>query len=105
MPAVKNDEPVETITGELRVKNAFERAFFLPVIPDKLGGDRATGQSMIPVLGRGLSGNSLPIKLLLLAWPTPQGPRAVCVSQIGMDDKAISIAAALLGVCARATST
>src|SRR5262245_34117136 len=43
VPAVKNDEPVETITGELLVKNAFQSAFFFSVIPDKLGGDRATG--------------------------------------------------------------
>src|SRR5262245_7752246 len=42
-PAVKNDEPVETITGELRVKNTLERAFFFSVIPDKLSGHRATG--------------------------------------------------------------
>src|SRR5262245_51608112 len=41
--AVKNDEPVETITGELRIKNTLERAFFFSVIPDKLSGHRATG--------------------------------------------------------------
>src|SRR5262245_18799821 len=41
--AVKNDEPVETLTGELGIENTFERTFFFPVIPDELGGDRATG--------------------------------------------------------------
>src|SRR5215510_16160665 len=40
---VKNDEPIETITCELGVKNTFERTFFFSVIPDKLSSDRPTG--------------------------------------------------------------
>ena len=33
VPAVKNDEPVETITGELGIKNTFERTFYLSGYP------------------------------------------------------------------------
>src|SRR5262245_33008267 len=93
--AVKNDEPVETITGELCIENTFERTFFFPVIPDELGGDRATGEqddtrSRARPVRKLFSDHTLAVGIA----DTTGSHSSLHVSQIGMHDKAISIAAA-----------
>ena len=95
VPTVKNDEPVETIAGELGIKNTFERTFFLPVIPDKLGGDRATGDKYDTGSGPRPVRKLFPDHTLAVGIANTTGSHSrLHVSQIGMDDKAISIAAA-----------
>src|SRR5215510_9521026 len=95
VPAVKNDEPVETITGELRVKNTLERAFFFSVIPDKLGGHRATGDKYDTGPRPWPIWKLFPDQTLAVGITDTTGSqRRLYVSQIGMDNKAISIAAA-----------
>jgi hypothetical protein len=95
VPAVKNDKPVETITGELRIKNTFERAFYFSVIPDKLSSNRATGDKY------DTGSRPWPVRKLFTEQTLAVGitettgsQSRLHVSQIGMDDKAISIAAA-----------
>jgi hypothetical protein len=97
VPAVKNNEPVEAITGELRIKNTFERAFCISVIPNKLGGDRATGDkyntgSRPWPVGKLFADQTLAVGIT----DTTRSQSRLHVSQIGMDDKAISIAAAFV---------
>ena len=95
VPAVKNDEPVETITGELRIKNSFERTLYLSVIPDKLSGDRATGDKYDTGSRPWPVGKLFPDQTLAVGITDTTGSQSrLHVSQIGMGDKAISIAAA-----------
>ena len=92
--AVKNDEPVETITGELRVKNTFERAFYFSVIPDKLSSNRATGDKYDTGSRPWPVGKLFTEQTLAVGITETTGSQSrLHVSQIGMDDKAISIAA------------
>src|SRR4030095_10608795 len=102
VPAVKNNEPVETITGKLRIKNTFERAFFFSVIPDKLGGDRATGDkyntgSRPWPVGKLFTDQTLAVGIT----DTTRSQRRCHESQIGRDDKPIPIPAAFAGRLSR----
>src|SRR4030095_15588100 len=92
--AVKNNEPVETITGKLRIKNTFERAFYFSVIPDKLSSNRATGDKYDTGSRRWPVGELFTEQTLAVGITETTGSQSrLHVSQIGMDDKAISIAA------------
>src|SRR5262245_36231894 len=93
--AVKNDEPVETITGKLRVKNTLERTFFFSVIPDKLSGHRATGDKYDTGSRPWPVWKLFTDQTLAVGITDTTGSQSrLHVSQIGMNDKAISIAAA-----------
>src|SRR4030095_1846241 len=93
--AVKNDEPVETITGELRVKNTFERTFDFSVIPDKLSGNRATGDKYNTGSRPWPVGKLFTEQTLAVGITETTGSQSrLHECQIGMSDKAISMAAA-----------
>jgi hypothetical protein len=95
VPTVKNDEPVETITGELRIENSFQRTFFCSIIPDKLSSNRATGDQYDTGSRPWPVGKLFTDQTLAVGITDTAGSQSrLHVSQIGMDDKAISIAAA-----------